>query len=124
MLTASGSFGSGDMKLTIPVTARFSTSTGPDGLYCTNDDTYALAGAGLESELRLTTGKAAATITDVDEQQGLMMGASEVGAPFSCDRWQNSQDLSGARLVGAVTLPECALRPLLARQHRYLPLRR
>jgi hypothetical protein len=103
VLSETGSFGSGDMKVSIPVTARLSTSAGPDGVYCTNDDTYALAGAGLESELRLTTGKAAATITDVDEQQGLTMGASEVGAPFSCDRWMNSQDLSGARLVGAVT---------------------
>ena len=103
VLTETGSFGAGDMKLTIPVTARFSTNVGPDGLYCTGDDTYALAGSGFDSELLLTTGKAAAIITDVDDQQGLTMGASEVGAPFSCDRWQNEQDLSGARLVGALT---------------------
>jgi hypothetical protein len=57
----------------------------------------------MDAELRLTTGKAAATITDVDYQQGLTMGASEQGSPFSCDRWENNQDLSGARLVGAVT---------------------
>ena len=31
------------------------------------------------------------------------MGASEEGAPFSCDAWQNNKDLSGGRLVGAVT---------------------
>src|SRR5262249_32729477 len=105
VLNQTGSFGAGDMKLTIPVTAKFSTNTGPDGLYCTNDDTYALAGSGMDAELLLTTGKAAATITDTDYQQGLTMGASEVGAPFSCDRWLNTngEDLSGARLVGALT---------------------
>jgi hypothetical protein len=103
VLNETGSFGAGDMKLTIPMTAKFSTNAGPDGLYCTPDDSYALSGAGMDAELRLTTGKAAATITDVDYQQGLTMGASEQGAPFSCDRWENNQDLSGARLVGAVT---------------------
>jgi hypothetical protein len=105
VLTKTGSFGAGDMQLTIPVTARFSTNAGRDGLYCTADDTYALAGSGLDADLRLTTGKAAATITDVDYTPGLTMGASEVGAPFSCDRWLNTngQDLSGARLVGALT---------------------
>ena len=105
VLTETGSFGAGDMALTIPVTAKFSTSAGPDGLYCTGDDTYALAGSGFEADLRLTTGKAAATITDVDYTPGLTIGASETGAPFSCDRWLNTngQDLSGARLVGALT---------------------
>ena len=87
------------------MTAKFSTSAGPDGLYCTGDDTYALAGSGFEADLRLTTGKAAATITDVDYTPGLTIGASETGAPFSCDRWLNTngQDLSGGRLVGALT---------------------
>src|SRR5262249_39771736 len=95
--------GAGDMKLTIPVTARFATEVGADGVYCTDDDTYALAGSGFDAELLLTTGKAAATITDVDYQQDFTMGASEEGAPFSCERWQNTRDLSGARLVGALT---------------------
>jgi hypothetical protein len=103
VLTQTGSFGAGDMKVTIPVTARFSTNVGKDGLYCTPDDTYALAGSGFDAELRLTTGKAAATITDVDYTPGLTMGASEEGAPFSCDRWRSDKDLSGARLVGALT---------------------
>jgi hypothetical protein len=103
VLNQTGSFGPGDMKLTIPVTAKFSTNVGRDGLYCTADDTYALAGSGFDAELRLTTGKAAATITDVDYTQALTMGASEEGAPFSCERWRNNKDLSGARLVGALT---------------------
>ncbi len=80
-----GSYGAGDMELTIPMTSKFSTSVGTDGLYCTGDDTYALGGAGFDGLLRLTTGKAAATITDVDYQDGVTMGASETGAPFSCD---------------------------------------
>ena len=31
------------------------------------------------------------------------MGASEEGAPFNCDEWQNNKNLSGGRLVGALT---------------------
>lgn len=105
VLTRSGTFEAGDMELKIPTLARFATNPGFDGLYCTGDDTYALAGAGLESVLRLTTGAAKATITDTDYQPGLTIGASEEGAPFSCERWQDTRgrDLSGARLVGALT---------------------
>src|SRR5262249_42686967 len=86
VLNQTGSVRRGDMKLTIPVISRFSTAVGADGVYCTADDTYALSGSGFDSELRLTTGKAAATITDVDYDQDFTMGASEVGAPFSCER--------------------------------------
>ena len=100
MLTETGSFGAGDMKVRIPVTARFSTNAGPDWLYCTADDTYSLAGSGVDAELRLTTGKAAATITDVDYTPGPTLGASEDGAPFSCDRWRSNQDLPGDGRVG------------------------
>src|SRR5262249_15544541 len=87
VLTRSGSFDAGDMALTVPMVAKFATNPGFDGKYCTADDTYALAGSGLEAVLRLTTGTAKATITDTDYQPGLTIGASEKGAPFSCDRW-------------------------------------
>ena len=52
------------------------------------------------------------------------MGASEQGAPFSCDRWENNQDLSGARLVGAVTFLNVPFDPVHPRHHPDLPLRR
>lgn len=101
--TFDGTYGPGDMTLRIPMTAKFSTNSGVDGVPCNGDDTYAISEAG--AVLRLTTGTATATIADADYQSGLVIGASETGAPFSCDRWQSSRgtDLAGARLVGALT---------------------
>ncbi len=103
VLTQSGAYRPGDLEITVPMTARISVNAGFDGLYCTGDDQYALSGTGLDTTLRLTTGKATATISDVNYQDGETMGASEEGAPFSCDEWQNNKNLEGGRLVGAVT---------------------
>lgn len=98
----SGTFGPGDMVLTIPVTARISTGIGKDQVYCTADDTYALSGIGMDSQLVLTTGTVESVVADVDNKAGQSIGGSEIGSPFSCDNWSN-KDLSGARLVGALT---------------------
>jgi Tol biopolymer transport system component len=103
VLTQSGAYGAGDLEITVPMTAKISVNAGFDGLYCTADDKYALSGTGLDTTLRLTTGKATATISDVNYQEGETMGASEQGAPFNCDEWQNNKNLEGGRLVGAVT---------------------
>jgi len=103
VLNQSGAYGPGDLEITVPMTAKIATNPGFDGVYCTGDDTYALSGVGLDTTLRLTTGKATATISDVNYQEGETMGASEEGAPFNCDEWQNNKNLDGGRLVGAVT---------------------
>jgi hypothetical protein len=85
VLTQSGAYGSGDLEITVPMTAKISVSAGTDGLFCTGDDKYALSGAGLDTDLRPTTGKATATISDLNYLPGVSMGASEEGAPFNCD---------------------------------------
>jgi slime mold repeat-containing protein len=103
VLNQSGAYRPGDLELEVPMTAKLAVAPGPDGQYCTADDTYALSGVGLDSILRLTTGKATATISDVNYTDGVTMGASEEGAPFNCDEWQNNKNLSGGRLVGALT---------------------
>src|SRR5262245_34132413 len=106
VLTRSGSFDAGDMALTVPMVAKFATNPGLDGNYCTADDTYALAGSGLEAVLRLTTGTAKATIADVDYHQGQTIGASEEGSPFSCQLWEDTRGRiigDRPRLVGALT---------------------
>jgi hypothetical protein len=113
VFTQSGAYEPGDLEIRVPMTAKFATNVGPDGLYCTADDTYALSGIGTDALLRLTTGKATATISDVDYREGDTLGASEEGAPFDCDEWQINKNLSGGRLVGAVTflnLPNVPLR--------------
>ncbi len=109
----SGTFRPGDMTLTVPMTAKISTDPGRDGRYCSQDDRYALSGIGLDSLLRLTTGRAAATIVDPDYESGKTLGASEEGAPFDCDAWQYNRDVSGGRLVGALTFLNVPSIPLL-----------
>ena len=52
------------------------------------------------------------------------MGASEHGAPFSCDAWENNKDLSGGRLGGRGHVPERAVDPVHPRHDPHVPLRR
>ena len=105
------------------MTERSTGVGGKDGVYCTGDDTYALSGAGFDSLLRLTTGKATATISDVDYQDGVTMGASEHGAPFSCDRWENNKGPLGRPAGGRRHVPERAIHPVHPRHDPHVPLR-
>jgi hypothetical protein len=59
----SGTFASGDVRLTEYVTIRQVSNVGPDGQECTGDDTY---GAPANATVFFTTGTARATIYDAN----------------------------------------------------------
>ncbi len=96
-----GPYGAGHMNASVPMKAKLSTNPGIDQTFCTADDTFSITGIG--ATLRVTTGLTTAGIIDTDNSNGgAFLGASEQGAPFSCDKLA-VKDVSGARLVGAMT---------------------
>ena len=86
------------------MTAKFATNAGPDGLYCTADDTYALAGSGLDAELRLTTGKASRHHHRRRLPAGAHHGRVGGGRALQLRALAEQRRISReARLVGALT---------------------
>jgi Tol biopolymer transport system component len=97
-----GTFAAGGMRATLPLKASFSLDAGNDGQFCTADDRYS-AVHDIPLDLRVTTGTAAAVISDRDDVLGDDLMVVEVGTPFSCPALQ-AGELGGARLVGVVPL--------------------
>jgi hypothetical protein len=93
--TLSGSFGAGDIVVSLPVSIVQLTSSGQfgaDGLPCTADDT---GGPGSPANVLLTTGVASIYVYDANNSRGAVIGpgqtcgtkpcvASVDGAPLSC----------------------------------------
>jgi Tol biopolymer transport system component len=99
----SGTYNPGDANINLPLSAKISVDPGLDNKFCTADDKYKISG--ISALLRLTTGTTSAGIIDADDQPGLSVGSSEVGAPFDCQRML-TKDIRGATLVGAVTIDD------------------
>lgn len=105
----SGTFVSGDMKLTEALTLRLVSDVGPDGVQCTADDTYS-APATLNAFL--TTGDARATVYDAnavsdslldDHATGCASCITQVtGVPRTCTNILGSGGLGSMKLVGAL----------------------
>ena len=96
-----GTFATGGMQLSIPVSLTMVADPGVDGVYCTRDDTYLFRDA--PSTLALTTGSATGAILDADDVLGTMLDSSDGGAPFDCTRVKTG-DLTGGQLVGTLAL--------------------
>jgi hypothetical protein len=105
----SGTFVSGDMRLTEALTLRLVSDVGPDGVQCTADDTYS-APATLNAFL--TTGDARATVYDAnaaadslldDHATGCASCITQVsGVPRTCTNILGSGGLGSMKIVGAL----------------------
>ena len=75
------------------------SEVGPDGLFCTNDDTN--ASPGTPSTTSLTTGTVSSVIHDADNEALLDLATDPAdGQPFTCGGAIQSSNLAGARIVG------------------------
>jgi hypothetical protein len=105
----SGTFVSGDMRLTEALTLRLVSDVGPDGIQCTADDTYS---APSTLNAFLTTGDARATVYDTnatadslldDHATGCTNCVTQVtGVPRTCTNILGSGGLKTLKVVGAV----------------------
>jgi hypothetical protein len=110
----SGTFTNGDFRVAETLTLRLVSDFGPDGIQCTNDDTYS-APATLRAFL--TTGDARATVYDannvsnalIDNQTGgaAPLGCSSCitlvsGVPRTCSNITGSGGVKTLKLVGAL----------------------
>jgi len=86
---------------TSQITLVADSQVGPDGLFCTNDDTP--SNPGTPSTSSLTTGTVSSVIHNADEDPGFDLTASpeqSVGHPFTCGGAIQSSNLEGTSLVG------------------------
>ena len=105
----SGTFASGHMRLTEPLTLQLVSDVGPDGQQCTGDDTYS-APATLNAFL--TTGTARATVYDANNVADALLDdhatgcgtcvTQVVGVPRSCSNINGAGGVKNLMLVGAV----------------------
>jgi hypothetical protein len=105
----SGTFVNGDMRLTEALTLRLVSDVGPDGVQCTDDDTYS-APATLNAFF--TTGDARATVYDTNAVADSLLdhmatGCSScitqvTGVPRTCTNILGSGGLNTMKIVGAL----------------------
>jgi hypothetical protein len=106
-----GTYATGGMLLTLPLTVSISRDPGADATFCTADDTYS-AVKDVPVNLRLTSGTATGVISDADDVAGGALAAAETGVAFDCNKVR-SGDLGGTKLVGSFPLLDIPNMPAL-----------
>src|SRR5206468_5771044 len=107
----SGTYLPGGMIMNLPVKLSFSRNPGVNAVACDADDVYATV-HDVPVTLHLTTGNSPATILDRDAVPGAILGVTETGVAFDCNRLR-AGDLQGARLVGVVPMLDIPSIPVL-----------
>jgi hypothetical protein len=103
VLTENGTFGAGDMQLSITVAIKtlLTAQYGVDGQPCTNDDTPATPAAPVV--VLLNTGALSASVHDLNNFAGFTTTLSAQGNEFSCASIA-ANTLTGGKLVGGFTV--------------------
>lgn len=107
---SSDDFGPGAARLTLPVSVKLSNDAGLDGKYCTNDDTFPVAG--LPANLNLTTGTSKTEVKGMDAVNGTDISTSLVGQPFECNELADG-NTNGATFVATLHFLNVPIAPVL-----------